>query len=234
MRIVTSLLFVIFLFSACQDRVKVYDFYNDSRFTYDNGLPKNNRILYFPLNLYIDSFKYDKWMIEVDTFGDKFVSKILFDLGEPVLYINYINKEVFRLTLLRSFESNVVIRLERNKDSVRLISKSIYEHVSKPLRYLHDSPVIDSITIDSVTETKTLKFWNDFEALMNNNLHSMPSTVAMDFGPDGNTWILEYHSRNGYNFVKRSSYSKDLLKLTTVCDFLIENSKFKNKINNNR
>jgi hypothetical protein len=110
-----------------------------------------------------------------------------------------------------------------------MISKSIYEHIANPVRYMYNSPVIDSISIDSITEIKTMKFWNDFEKLVNTNLNSMPSTVAMDFGPDGNISILEGHSINGYTFIKRSSYSKDLSRFKRVCNSLINNSNLKNK-----
>lgn len=227
MRILALLIVSVILLSSCRDRR--YKFDNDIDLTFNSGIPKSNMALYFPLCLYIDSLKFDKWKVEADTTGDVYVSGILYRLHEPILYNMYLDKEIYRLTFLRSFDSNIIIRLEKNKDSVRMISKSIYEHIANPIRYIHGSPVIDSISIDSTTEIKTMKFWNDFEHLVSTNLNLMPSTVAMDFGPDGNISILEGHSINGYTFIKRSSYSKDLSRFERVCDSLINHSNLKIK-----
>jgi len=237
-----NLLFIIaiifsFTLIKCNKDNKLYDFKNDSRISKDDGEPIDSNTFYFPLDVFIDSCKFDNWKVESDTFSVSRFSKVLFNMNEPVLYNKYLNKEIYQLTLLRSFDSDIVIRLEKSNDSIFFFEKTYFQFEScitdsekvedgVNIVYLHD--VTDSVHVNKSSKLLSIELWDKFEKIVNeNNFQLMPTTVAMDFGPDGKVWILEKHTKKGYYVVKRTSYGKGLKNLIKICDFLINNSRFK-------
>jgi hypothetical protein len=259
MKTILSILGLFVLVTSCSTGLKdkVYKFEDKSGICLDNGQPFNDKSYYFPLSLLIDSFRtykwairehpneievsddsmiFDNWEIKLDTFEVEWFSGVLFKMKEPILYNKYLNKEIYRLTLLQSFEPDIVMRLEKENNIISITSKSRYEYRSgiyQPIDtnlYTADSKV-DSVLLENDTRNLSINFWNDFEKTLEiNNFNLMPTTTAMDFGPDGNIWILEKHTKKGYFFVKRSSYSKDLKRLKNIGDFLINRCNVRTKI----
>jgi len=232
---------------SCTKQYELYKFKNSSKISDSVGAPVDKTIFYYPIEKFIDSTcapgdriaangasindKKVKWHVELDTFIVKWFSKELFKLSEPVLYNSYLNKEIYRMVISRSFSPDLVFRIEKTGDSITLISKSYFEHKSSildsvatvhglPLNYMHT--VLDSISIKQSTKKIPLKSWNDLENLLTKNkFQSMSTTVAMDFGPDGEVLIIEKHSPLGYYVVKRSSYGTGFDDLQHISDFLI-------------
>jgi hypothetical protein len=74
----------------------------------------------------------DTFEIAEDTFGLKLRSFTLFKMHEPILYNHYLKREMYRLISLRAFNRPLLVRLERNKDSITLYVKRLNKHVMFP------------------------------------------------------------------------------------------------------
>jgi hypothetical protein len=218
---------------------KLYKYEKDSKISNNIGEPVDSSTFYFPFNILPDSLKTDKWETYLDSAHIKYFSEVLFKVREPVLTNNYLGKEIYRVTLLRSFDPDIVVRIEKSNDGISLFEKTYFQYrrsvedsviQSKdsmpPVHCIHT--VIDSTKITQSAKKISKKDWIRFEEMTRNKkFESMPTTVKMDFGPDGDIWLLEKHSKQGYYLVKRSSYGKGVDSLKTICDSLIRMSDLK-------
>lgn len=238
---------------SCTKQYELYKFKNSNKISDSVGTPVDKAVFYYPIEKFIDSTcapgdriaadgssvsnEKVKWHVELDTFIVKLFSEKLFKLSEPILYNRYLNKEIYRIVVSYSFFPDMVFRIERTGDSITLVSKSYFEHTSSildsvatvhglPLNYTHT--VLDSISIKQSTKKIPLKSWNDFENLLTKNkFQAKPTTIAMDFGPDGGIIIIERHCPQGYYVVKRSSFGSGYDDLERISDFLINLSGLK-------
>jgi hypothetical protein len=85
----------------------------------------------------IDDFR-DTFKIEIDSFCFNETSYMLFKMREPVLSDRFLNKNIYRLIVLQSFNVPLVIRIEKQKNHVTILSKKLNRHISYPFFKLED------------------------------------------------------------------------------------------------
>ncbi len=231
------------------------------------GNPRNSTVFYFPAERFIDSVadnrrvpkekitasmltdtNYIVWSDSIvleryiraqnDTFKLKWFSYDLFRLNEPVLYNYPLQKEVYRLTWLRSFHPPVVVRLEKEGNRVTLITKV--------LKRMPEYPGYSYTDRDGTTRladtTSAIPFkvntsrsvsegvYEQFIQLLTQHrlLNTSPLGVRYSFGGDGSNWILEAHRPEGYYFVTRWS-PRDETPLRLIGDYLLNVSDAKDE-----
>jgi hypothetical protein len=151
----------------------------------------------------------------VDTFKLKWFSYYLYKLKEPVLSNYPLGKEVYRLTWLRSFHPPVVIRMEKERNRVRLTTKILSRSPEFPgHRYADQDGSIhlaDTSTAIPFRRNKTRAIpkavYNEYVRLLAEQrvLFISPLGFRDSLGSDGSEWILETHRPDGYYFIVRWS-----------------------------
>jgi hypothetical protein len=178
-------------------------------------IPNDSATIYFPFPEYSESqVKENKRSL--DSFVFAWYSKMLFSMHEPVLYSYRGENEIYRFTLLRSFDHPISVRLQKAGDSIKLFSKV----TSGAGGYEPGQIIWDTMFNIRPTQMDTLNslvnkadFWN------------IPTEVN-DGGLDGAEWILEAVDKNKYHWISRWSPSADRhLSFKTVCDYLLNISK---------
>lgn len=181
----------------------------------------------------------DTSIIMIDTTTMRFAleSYLLYKMQEPSLSNRYLDKDIYRIVSLRSFHSPVVIRIEKSKNKVQVISKELNRHITYPFYKYSDKvivftpPVIKGVkTVEfsyeeqyakakahtdsmvakynntnyflTTNDLKELPFsaWRDIEAMVDssNFWKSKPMLYLNHVQLDGSMWILEGHTREGY------------------------------------
>jgi len=185
-----------------------------STFLTDTGETKNGSLIpvdsnqfYFPLEVFRDTSSYKGR----EVFIDKWYSKHLFAMKEPLIYSDPSPKAIYRLTWLRTFHNPVAIRIEKNGNTYQLYWKvSSGAGGYKPGKLTIDKrKVIDK------------SLWNKFQ----NQLHELQfwtlKTNEKISGNDGSQWILEgkvgklYHVVDRWTPNTQSNYYR-------CCNYLIE------------
>jgi len=192
-------------------------------------MPVCDTVHYFPKNVLASFFYVDG---EKKVFGDddSEYSQLLFKMDEPVLCNKYLNKDIYRLTILRSFRPNIILRLEKSNDTVYLIEKDHIEYISNRIIYENNvrKNILDSVKYHHYKTISSIEIWDKLEDILKQiNYQSLPSSTSMDFGPDGEELIFEKHTKKGYYVVKRSSYGINFRNLKRLGDFFIKNSRYK-------
>jgi hypothetical protein len=85
-------------------------------------VPNDSATVYFPTPEYNES-KINEDNRYRDSFAVVWCSKMLFAMHEPVLYSYHGKNEIYRFTLLRSYDHPIMIRLQKRGDSIKLFSK---------------------------------------------------------------------------------------------------------------
>lgn len=122
--------FIILLFLSCGHSKK--DFvvveFKEVKDCNKNGIPNDSSVGYFPIDLFRDTFS------EFTNTSDlRMYSYMYYKMDEPVLCNHYLNKEVYRLTSIRTnYHSPLVITIEKSKDSIVLITKELNRRVDFP------------------------------------------------------------------------------------------------------
>lgn len=106
---------------------KVIPFLSDSAISDNYGKPNDSLTLYFPQKIFLDSTK-----IEDVFFYKKLWSFSLYKINEPILCNYYLNKEVYRLIIDRLFSRTFIIRIEKNKDTIFMVTKSLNRRITYP------------------------------------------------------------------------------------------------------
>ena len=130
----------------------------------------------------------------LDSFVNSWYSHMLFALKEPILKDYDGAKEVYRFTWLRSFNHPVVIRLEKQGDSVRLISKvSDGAAGYEPGKIFFDTILnITQKQVDVINHhLNSAKFW------------TLQTETRDNDGKDGSEWIIEVYKDNQYHMAVR-------------------------------
>lgn len=157
----------------------------------------------------------------IDSLYLKDVSRQLYAFKEPLLFNEITNKEIYRLTILRTFHNPVVIRIEKSENAIWIYAKqgsaaSGY-HVGKvKKRKQKKVSAEDWITLSELL--MELDLWNSYQT------GSIPST-------DGSDWILE-GSTPGYYVVYSRKSPNEQAEFYKLCKFLIELSELKIKDEN--
>jgi hypothetical protein len=184
-------------------------------------VPPNSFTYYFPLKRSFEG----KINNALDTFSNRWYSKMLFGLKEPILHRYKGKKDIFRFTWLRSFHNPVSTRIEKEKEEVRLIAK-----VCKGQGGYEPGKLVTDTTLQVSVEEWT-HFTTTFENL---NFWQMPTENWEDHGKDGSEWILEVVMDNRYHVVTRwTPTSERNARLREVGDYMIALSKLKGDTNYN-
>lgn len=229
-----------------------YKFPNNPSISDEKGNPVSDTTYYFPLELFIDSIRFaNTTEIKQDTFSVRWFSQDLWLSEEPVLSNYYLNRDIYRLTWLRSFHPAIILRIENSDGEVILIEKEMT--LNEPRKELEQVPgnelteeekeqmtkgagslpeyQIEKATIQSKVRKLTISDWTNFEHLLDElNFGSMPTTRAWEFGTDGSEWILEQHKEDKYHVVNRWTPGKrQYSTFRKLGDFLIDKSSYKNE-----
>jgi len=235
--ILISFLFVI----SCEEKViefeNLYSYKNDKNISDSLGRPANDSISYFPIEYFIDSAHYYRKITNNDTtilyrtFPAGLLSGCLHVMQEPILTNYYLNKDVIRFTLLRSFRPPIIIRLEKTKDSILIVEKKYMVYESKIIN--KDSTfdaILDSVKVLESTRSIDPLKWNIIEKmLIDSSITSLPSAIH-EVGMDGTEWFLEIHTNKGYFLINRWSPSKeDFHGFRKICEYILDLSSFKDE-----
>jgi hypothetical protein len=231
---------LITLLSCEKEKNKYYSYKESSQISDLNGIPVNDSVFYFPVEVFIDSVDYTNTIdISIDSGRVKWYSRDLRNMKELVLYNYYMNKCIYRFTWLRSFDPPIIIRLEKKGDTLTLFEKELLvykrtiildEYTPKIGRKVIKSykTVTDSIVLKEFESPYSLKLYQEFDSLLKkNDFLSLSTTVAWNWCTDGSEWILEVHTKDGYYVVNR--FSGGGYEFREICDFLIDNSRFKDE-----
>jgi hypothetical protein len=74
----------------------------------------------------------DTFKVEIDSFRFNDISYMLFKMEEPVLSDHFLNKNIYRLIALQSFNVPLVIRIEKYKNHVTILSKKLNRRITYP------------------------------------------------------------------------------------------------------
>lgn len=215
MKILTLILTLITTDSIGQSRDNlIINFIKDTLKTESAEKTISDPEIYFPMATRIDSNK----CIGFDSFTNKWYSKHLRAMNEPILYKGILNKEIYRFTWLRTFDNPVVIRIEKENDSILLFFKMTngaggYEpgELSK-----------------NIKKNLTLNDWWKFIRLVDScNFWSTMPCQKFESGLDGSQWILEGATSDYYQVVDRWTPGEGAYY--DCCNFLIELSELKIK-----
>lgn len=179
---------------------------------------ENNKIVKDKMEAYIPNASSAKYIL-VDTSANNILTtwadEVLFDVKEPLLNTYSGNGEFVRLVWLRSFETPIVIRLNRFNDTVYTNIKELRLKVNQtePAKVIIDT----MITLDKnrwYLFTKAIETGNFWKSSYSD------STV----NKDGAAWFLECRINNQYKVIQRWDdghlSSRDLHEyLSAVIDF---------------
>ena len=169
--------------------------------TTDKTLADKNKFDTLPLPLDSSAFYFktkpswqDTTQNALDTFVNKWYSKMFFGLREPVLSSYEGEKEIYRFTWLRTFNHPVSIRVEKQGDVIKLFSKVTngaggYEPGQLIVDTIFDITDIQYKTL--LTKLEQATFW------------TMRTEDSEEDGKDGSEWIIEAVKDNKYHMTTR-------------------------------
>jgi len=191
--------------SKQKDKITKKQFLTGNIKTDTFNIPIDSTIFYFPMSC----FKSDKY-VGSDTFVNRWYSKMLFALKEPLLFNKKNNNIVFRFTMLRTFNNPIVIRIERKNDTCKLIWKKSSGAGG------YEPGIIKLNKEKKITD----KDWTKFIDLINKSGFWDLPTVENDIGGfDGSEWILEGTTDDYYHVV--SKWTPSGCSFYNCCDYLI-------------
>ncbi|HLP39543.1 hypothetical protein [Lacibacter sp.] len=179
------------------------------------AVPVDSATSYFPFPTYTkEQVKENKRRLDQFVMG--WYSTMLFGLHEPVIYNYKGDNEIYRFTLLRSFEHPLTVRLQRDGETIKLFSKLAdgaggYE----PGQIFWDTTFhVNHVQYDTLTTLiARADFWN------------MPIEIY-DGGLDGAEWILEGVKDGKYHWAHRWSPAGDRhTNFKAVCEYVLSISK---------
>jgi len=187
----------------------------------------NNKFDTLPLPIDSSSFYFDtksNWKDTVanalDTFVNSWYSKMLYALKEPILKNYEGDKEIYRFTWLRTFNHPVSVRLEKQRETIKVFSK-VCEGAGgyEPGKLVFDTTIsltqkqIETINI----RLDNAKFW------------TLPTESREDSGMDGSEWIIEVYKDKKYHMVVRWTPEKGTA-FRAIGESLISISQIKNEL----
>jgi len=228
----------IFLFLGCKTESGTEDIYPERpEWSQKNGTPLDSSTFYFPTSIKTpDSIINTK----LDTFKLTWYSTSLFPTKQPVLYNYYLGHDIYRLTVLRSFNPPLVFTLHKDGKNVWLQTIKL-DRIPQfiPMRILSNFPPKpddrDSIIYpdrhanieQNSRKNLTIESWNNLEACLSKIKYWQMSPSNDDFGLDGSRWILEAHTKERYWMVERWSPKGDL---RNCANYLVELSTIKEEM----
>ncbi|WP_042892161.1 hypothetical protein, partial [Anaplasma marginale] len=135
------------------------------------GEPATSSTFYFPLEHFIDTLNFfDTTIIQLDTFSVRWFSEQLHFMDEPILYNYFLDKQIYRLTWLRSFHPDIVLRFENRNGEIALIQKKLT--LIDPWKRIDSVTMVydpDEFDLKERTKKLNLKLWTQFELLLKQN-----------------------------------------------------------------
>jgi hypothetical protein len=184
----------------------IVNFHNDTLKI--DSIDKNNSAsrFYFPSATRLDSNK----CIGLDSFANKWYSKHLRAMNEPILYEGKLNKEVYRFTWLRTFDNPIMIRIEKENESIYLF----YKMTNGAGGYEPGEVVVKN------KKKLSLNDWDKFIHLVDscNFWSTMPCEKLIE-GLDGSQWILEGATNDYYQVIDKWTPGEGAYY--DCCNFLI-------------
>jgi hypothetical protein len=200
-KILLQLLLLTFLLDSCKIKTE-----NDLLV-----IPTDSSTLYFPI---FDSAKAVKLMgsVSMDSAIKMWDSRELFDFREPVLY-NYTGKiEVYRFTWVRNQAYPVCIRLQKQNDSITLITK-----INDGYAYSRGKLILNQVK--SITKNE----WDMFNLYLKGIDFWNLDEEGIGCGTDAAGWILEGVSGGKYHWASRCDpdWNDRYPNFTKTCKYLI-------------
>ena len=177
--------------------------------------PKDSNTLYFPSSSSkLNSTDY------LNKFNNKWYSRVLYTLNEPVIFQSNDSLEVFRFIWLRTFHNPICIRVN-NYNSKRILTLKISGGAGG---FDEGKMILDTSFYISQKE------WDIFKSKVTEiNFWNLRQTELVE-GKDGAEWILEAKNRNVYHFVDRWSPNQTRYQgFRSCCEYLISLTKFEIK-----
>jgi hypothetical protein len=181
------ILIVIFTLSSCdtkQDRTTI-------PLTFTAALPKDSSTFYFPTNTFYKDTNENKR--SADQFTNKWYSKILFNLKEPILSSYSGESEAIRFIWLRTFNEPIVVRLNNAPEGIIANLKALKGHSG----FKTGNIKLDTAWILDKTE------WTKAIQKLNDNNFWAASSESESTGKDGVDWVLEVRTKEKYHFINR-------------------------------
>lgn len=213
--------------------VKTYPFENDNTISLLDGSTNDSLISYIP------------------KFGDSINSYMYYVLKEPILYNYFLNKNIYRLTINRSFDEPIVIRVENDGKKIKIVSKKLNKTISFPFyvygrdwynqhEYPEDVAILDADgeLIKVINEKKykqLIDIYKQYDDSMSKIYNVMDYKISFENesyidksvwdsltylvenanfwtsgyysfvnypDPDASAWVIEGHSKFGYQCIK--------------------------------
>lgn len=189
----------------------------------------------------------DTFELTHDDFFLNFYSYALYKMHEPILYDHYFEKDIYRMIAFRSFNSPLVVRIEKNKKEINIVIKKLNKNIRYPFMIYKnwadsniyttpdvayfDTTVRKMIILDSIKYDKEYKeikryhdslakvlnvidyylkkdtiinaplsIWNQIQTMIDStNFWTARPNIASGYVQiDGSRWILEGHTKLGY------------------------------------
>jgi hypothetical protein len=222
------LLFSAWFVVSCNDS-PTYQYPNDNTISNVAGMPKKRGLSYFPTSWFIDSTMQNSLNGEIDSANLKLFSRVLFKVGEPILYNCYIGKEIVRLTWIRPNRPFLILSLE-DVDNKLYLKENGFESVDEKVKTAKGK---DSIILEKRIYKHTLIDYQNMVKIKNlikkNKVDEMSPTIYQS-SCMGAKFVLEIHESTNYHLVFRCiSNETEEPAFRELCDLIIDLSKFKDE-----
>ncbi|MDR0976438.1 MAG: hypothetical protein LBL78_01590 [Prevotellaceae bacterium] len=198
--IIYSMMFFLPVTASCASSPRTPKNDADSLTYYDpsarvdaDNVPLDAAQHYFPVMASTDSIAPDSSALftrhnDVDAFSNKWYSRHLFALREPLLYNKPMPRDIVRFTWLRTFDNPVAVRMERSDSGIMLYWKRCNGNGGyKPGTLVADGS-------KPLTEAQ----WSRLQQLLDEASFRTPPAEPVTFGADGSQWIVEATGRDYY------------------------------------
>lgn len=221
-------LFFSWLAFSCGETPK-YQYPNDETLTNVAGMPKKRGFSYFPTSWFIDSTMQNSMNGEIDSANLKLFSRMLFKVGEPILYNSFIGKQIVRLTWVRPNRPYLILSLEESENKLYL-KENGFESVDEVVKTKNGK---DSIVSEKrIYKHTPIDFTNmvKMKDLIKKNKFLEMSPTIYQSSCMGAKFLLEIHEPTNYHLVFRCiSNETEEPAFRELCDLIIDLSKFKDE-----
>jgi len=135
-------------------------------------------------------------------------------LNEKILYNYFLEKDIFRLTVLRTFDEPFSYSLEHNQNKTLIRFKMTDGNGGfDPGKMVTDT----TITLENK------KFKEFMDILKHSNFDTLSYDISQGWGTDGSMWHFEYHTEDGYKLVS-CFYPSDGTFMKKIYSFFEKNT----------
>lgn len=213
LRHLISIILLLFVSASCSTKT-------------DKTVKANNKFdtLPFPLDSSAYYFKtkpnwQDTTQNALDTFVNKWFSKMLFGLREPVLSSYKGDKEIYRFTWLRTFNHPIAVRVEKQGEIIKLFSK-----VANGAGGYEPGKLI----VDTSFELTDAQFKTLLKKIEQADFWTLRTEESDKKGKDGSEWIIEGIKRNKYHMATRWTPERGT-EFRKIGEYLFSISQIKNE-----